>query len=334
MSFLLVFPRTGKIFTFAGTGSAGISGDGGAAISAGIYYPKYIWGDTNSNVYFSFLNFGSIRKVVVGSNIITNYVGTASPYVNGYSGDGAQATLTSLSSPNGVFVSSTGAMYIGDYGNSRVRVRAVSGIVKTLAGRSTTFYGDGQKASLGCFSGPSGMFVDSASTLYIVDGGNFRVRKITASGIVSTIAGTDTNTHTGDTGRASAASLTSPISVWADSTGVVYIGEQFGYYIRQIDTDNIITVFAGQGYSGVGAENALAQYNSIGTPISVFGNSVGVLYFSDMNYHRIRKVVISSRVTTNYAGMHVFNIVRTWCFRWHLNGTICGRYCMLHIDLC
>ena len=129
-----------NISTFAGTGTAGYSGDGGAATSAQINFPHGVAVDGSGNVYIPDLFNHRIRKVDTSGNIST-FAGTGT---GGYSGDGGAATSAQIKSPIGVVVDGSGNVYITDMGNHRIRKVDTSGDISTIAGTGTAGYsGDG-----------------------------------------------------------------------------------------------------------------------------------------------------------------------------------------------
>ncbi len=206
------------IFTVAGTGVGTLYGDGNAATSAGVYFTKYIWGDT-ANVYFTFLNFGGVRRINVAAGTINAFIGVPSSYANGFSGDGGAATSGQLSYAAGLFADSAGTMYVSDASNTRIRKRATDGILTTFAGHTINFFGDGQEASRAFYSAPLALFMDTQNSLFIADSNNYRVRKVSRTGIVSTYAGNGAFTDSGNDGPATSAGLGVPISLWGDTLG-------------------------------------------------------------------------------------------------------------------
>jgi sugar lactone lactonase YvrE len=218
--------------TVAGTGSSGYSGDGAQATSALINYPVWSCLDTTGNVIFADLNNYVIRKVTVGTGIITTVAGNGT---YGYSGDGGQATSAMLSYPYGVAMDSLGNIYIADTDNGRIRKVTIStGIITTVVGTGTNGYsGDGGKATLATMNYPSGIALDSSENFYISDTYNSRIRKVTYStGNISTVAGTGVSGYSGDSGQATSAALNRPSSAALDSSGKIYFSDKFNNRIR------------------------------------------------------------------------------------------------------
>jgi sugar lactone lactonase YvrE len=172
-----VTASTGIITTVAGNGTAGYSGDGGAATSAELDTPFGVAVDASGNLYIVDVNNDRIRKVTASTGIITTVAGNGTW---GYSGDGGTATSAELFSPFGVAVDASGNLYIADSGNNRIRkVTASTGIITTVAGNGTAgSTGDGGAASSAELSYPTGVVVDSLGNFYIADYNNNKVRTV------------------------------------------------------------------------------------------------------------------------------------------------------------
>ena len=175
-----VFSSTGIIFTVAGTGVAGYSGDGGQATSAAIKLPVGINLDNSGNFYFGDDNgYNVIRKVTVATGIISTVAGTGSA-TGGYNGDNIAATSATLYVPHDVVIDFFGNLYISDRNNNRVRKVTVStGIITTVVGTGvTSSSGDGSAASSATVNWPVYSRFDSAGNLYVSEGAGDRVRKV------------------------------------------------------------------------------------------------------------------------------------------------------------
>jgi sugar lactone lactonase YvrE len=150
---------------------------------------------------------------------------------------------------------------------------------------------------------------DLVSTLYIADYENHCIRKVDQeTGIITTVAGTpETAGDLGDDGPATSAQLDNPAGVFVDGSGNIYIADKNNNRIRKVDGGTgIITTVAGNGSVGNGEHGLdppqLATDVPLGSPVSVFVDSSGDLYFSDYNYHRIRKVDGVTKYITTVAG--------------------------------
>ena len=166
----------GVITTFAGTGTAGFTGDTGQATAARINTAYGVAVDSAGNVYIADTGNNRVRKVDT-AGVIDTIAGTG---VAGFSGDTGQATAAQLNIPTGVAADGAGNVYIADYLNQRIRKVNTAGVITTIAGTGVAgFSGDTGQASLAQLNFPFGVHATSTGTLYIGDSNNNRVRKIT-----------------------------------------------------------------------------------------------------------------------------------------------------------
>lgn len=229
----------GTITTVAGGGGGDVDGKLAINVTLGGVYGVYV--DSLSNMYIA--SGGRIRKVAP-SGIISTVAGV--PNDSGFSGDGGPATDARFQSPRGIFGDGSGNLFITDAGNHRIRKVDSFGIITTVAGNGTQgFSGDGgsaTEASLKLLDGsdsfesasPVGVFVDRVGNLFISDVGNNRIRKVTPSGIITTVAGNGTADFSGDGGPATEASLWAPRGVTADGLGNIFIADTGNNVIRKV----------------------------------------------------------------------------------------------------
>ena len=261
---------------------------GNVAIGA----PQNVATDTTGNVYFTSLNcvFELFR-----SGTLVQIAGNSRA---GYSGDGGPAVNAQLWAPIGLAVDAAGDVFIADTGNNRVRKVAVNGIITTVAGNGAPgFAGDGGPAASAGLSGVAGVAVDSSGNLFIADSGNNRVRKVTTSGVITTVAGNGTAAAAGDGGNAVIAQL-SATSVALDGLGDIFIGATLNYRVREVSTTGIITTVAGAGTPGFSGDGGSAR----GAQLSVFHQIAvdpnGNLYIADSGNSCIREVTASGLIST------------------------------------
>jgi trimeric autotransporter adhesin len=196
-----------------------------------------------------------IRKVTPGG-VITTIAGV--PGAAGFAGDGGPAILAQFAEPEGVANDTAGNVYIADTRNNRIRKVSLSGVITTIAGSSGAFLGDGNPATSAALNYPWSVAVDAAGNVFIADLYNRRIRKVSPSGIISTIAGNGTSpVNSGDCGPATSASFGEPSGVAVDSAGNVFFSSNF--VIRKVSPTGIITTTAGNnaislanGYVGDG----------------------------------------------------------------------------------
>ena len=288
----------GNIGTFAGIGTPSFSGDGGDAICAGLNLPRGITIDAAGNMYIADEENNSIRKVST-SGIITTIAGNG---IAGFNSDNIAATNAELNYPTGVAIDAAGNIYISDYQNYRVRMINSSGIISTFAGAGIDGYsGDNGPASNAKISGPLGVAVDASGNLYIADYINNRIRKVNASGLITTIAGKGSFGYSGDGGAATNAELYYPYGVAADAYGNVYIADYQNNRIRKVNTSGIISTIAGNGIGGYSGDGGAATNAEIYNPAGVGVDASGNIYIGDYSNYRIRKVNTSGVIST-FAG--------------------------------
>jgi Tfp pilus assembly protein PilX len=285
-----VAAATGIITTVAGNGSAGFSGDGGLATSAGIKTPEDIFVAANGDLYIADTGHNRIRKVTAATGIISTVAGSGSP---GSSGDGGAATSAKLTSPDGIVVAANGDFYIDDRGNNRVRkVTAATGIITAYAGTGTAGYtGDGAAATLARLNAPEGITLATNGDVYIADAGNNVVRKVSAlTGVITTYAGTGTAGSTGDGGAATSARLSGPKAVRLDSSGDLYIADTVNNKIRLVTAAGIITTVVGTGTAGSAGDGGSPTAAQLNAPGGIAISTTGAYYISDTSNNKIRKV--------------------------------------------
>ncbi|MBI4729778.1 MAG: hypothetical protein HY775_09810, partial [Acidobacteria bacterium] len=162
--------------------------------------------------------------------------------------------------------------------------------ISTVAGNGTaSFCGDGGQATQACLSSPEGVALDSSGTLYIADAGNYRIRKVSTSGVISTVAGSGIWGFCGDGGQATLACLSSPTGVALDSSGTLYIADYYNQRIRKVSPSGVISTVAGGTYGFCG-DGGQATQACLRNPEGVALDSSGTLYIADSGNYRIRAV--------------------------------------------
>jgi len=288
----------GLIYTVAGTGAPGFSGDGGPATSAKLSGPSGVAVDTAGNLYIADTLNNCIRKVTADGTIST-FAGTGA--LNPL-GDGGPATKAAITEPSSVAVDAAGNVYIADTLNARVRKVAPGGIISTVAGHSVIGYtGDGGPATSAALSLITGLAVDSSGNLFIADSANHRVRKVNPSGIISTFVGNGLFRFSGDGGPATSATFYLPESIAVDAMNNIYVADTNNDRIRKIDPSGIISTVAGSGTLGFSGDKGPATAASMLLPFAVAVDLAGNLFIADTDNNRIRMVAPSGIITT-YAG--------------------------------
>lgn len=292
---------TGIITTVAGTSTAGYSGDGGPATSAGLGGPGSLAVDSAGNIYFADVHNYRVRQVSAETGVITTVAGNGSELD---SGDGGLAINAGIALPAGIAVDKADNLYFTN-GADRVRkVEAASGIITTIAGRGGSYHsGDGGPAVLAQLDQPSDVAVDDEGNIYIAARGEHRIRKISATtGVITTVAGASPGADSGimsiwvyqggfsgEGGPATDALLDGPEYIALDKAGNLYISDTFNYRVRRVDAiTGCITTIAGTGVRDFSGDGGLALRAEITTPSGITVDSADRIYFGDLFNQRIR----------------------------------------------
>ena len=217
----------GTITTVAGTGALGYNGDNISATSASLAAPTGVATDAAGNLYIADWGNHRVRKVSAATGKISTIAGTG---VKGYNGDNIPATSAQLDAPRNLFVDPQGNVYISDAADERIRkISAASGMISTIAGTGASGYNGDGMARFSCATGgiPAGLAMDPAGNLIFIDLDNNRIRKVDASGTITTIAGTGVAGYNGD-GAATATKINGPFTLAIDSTGNIYFSDSAG----------------------------------------------------------------------------------------------------------
>ena len=251
-----VSAASGNISTFAGDGSAGFGGDGGAASLARLNHPSGIALDVNDNLFIVDESDHRIRMVHAATGIITTVVGSG---VCGSGGDGGPPTQASLCYPISISFSATGLLQIADHGGQRVRiVSSALDVISALAGTGVAgFSGDGGPATSAQLNSPTYVISYNGGASLIVDRLNNRIRRVTPEGIIYTFAGGGSSL--GDGGPATAATLSDPVGMAIDGAGNVIISDRGDGLIRSVTPQGVIsTLFTSSAeFISIGAHGEL-----------------------------------------------------------------------------
>ncbi|NVK82760.1 MAG: T9SS type A sorting domain-containing protein, partial [Cytophagia bacterium] len=245
--------------TFAGSGIQGKAD--GSANNASFSRPTGIVHDASGNVYITDRLNHLIRKITPQGEVST----LAGSGVRGsQDGNGVSA---SFNSPMGITIDASGNLYVVDRGNEKIRRITPEGDVTTFAGSGTSGDIDGNGVSAS-FSNISDVVFDKEGNLYVTDSGNYKIRKITPNGDVTTFAGS--GEQGSQDGKGTAASFQGPASIAIDESGNVFVGDFYTQSaIRKITPDGVVSTFNISGYD-------------VGYPTGMAFDSFGNLYFVDV----------------------------------------------------
>ncbi len=239
----------GVITTFAGNGSVGFSGDGGAAASATFRWPNALAIDASGALLVCDSGNQRVRRISAG--VIQTVVGDGT---QGFAGDGGPATSAELDTPMGLAVGSDGRVFVADSHNQRIRVIATNGTISTFAGDGVAGYaGDGGPATAAELALPRGLMVTSSGAVIFADSNNQRLRMVDASGTITTIAGSGVQGATSDGVAAGAVAMNSPRGVALSSFGAPVYADALNQMVREsVANGNVYRA----GGSGAGSNDA------------------------------------------------------------------------------
>ncbi|QTN29968.1 SMP-30/gluconolactonase/LRE family protein [Rhodoferax sp. AJA081-3] len=290
--------RTHAVFklTAAGVGSilAGTiatpgSGDG-TTTSAQFNAPNGVAVDGAGNVYIADTANNTLRKITGGSvGTLAGLAGRSS------SRDGAGAAAR-FEDPYAVATDGAGNVYVADATDHSIRKIAPDGTVTTLAGKAGTLGSADGAGAAARFQNPQGIAADSAGNVFVADTGNRTIRKISSTGVVSTLAGSAGQGGSAD-GTGASARFNSPLGVAVDSGGTVYVIDSADNTVRKITPGGVVTTLAGSP-GGIGLVDGTGSAARFTVPFDLTVDAAGNLYICDHGNHAIRKVTPAGVVTT------------------------------------
>jgi len=331
----------GQISTVAGTGKAGLGGDGGPATAAQLAYPAGLAVDGHGTLYIADSQNRRIRQILPGGAISTVLGGTpatalstptaiavdtagaiyVADYSNivhaytarsawtnfagtgakGFAGDGGPAASAILAAPHDLAVDTGGRLYIAD--GTRLRTVGANGVIQTVAGDAQlSAIGDGAAATRAPLSHPSAVALDNAGNLYLAETGAERIREVSAAGQIATLAGTGIAGLAGDGGPAASAQLNSPAGVTVDFSGNVIVADTNNHRVRQIAPGGQITTLVGTGMSGMGLDGFPGAQTPLNAPQGVCADHTGIVYVVDTSNHRVLRVAPGAAAVVTVAG--------------------------------
>jgi sugar lactone lactonase YvrE len=229
-------------------------------------------------ITFTVNQAAAVQPTVFGT--ISTVAGNGS---RGFGGDDGPAVASQLNNPGGVAVDSVGNLYFADTDNNRIRKVSPNGIISTVAGTGALgFGGDGAPAAVAEIASPAAVAVDATGNLYFTDTLNGRIRRVTPSGMITTVAGNgEFIEFSGDGGPATAAAIAAD-SIAVDGAGNLYISDGRNQRIREVTTDGIIRTIAGDGTVGFGGDGGPATSAHLSNPVAVAVDGAGNLYIAGL----------------------------------------------------
>jgi len=235
-------------------------------------------------------------SLAANSQTITTFAGNG---LAGFSGDGGPAAQAQIDRVVGLATDASGNVYLADENNHRLRKVDVHGVITTLAGTGVAgFAGDGGPAQQAQLNHPTGVCVSPQGDIYVNDVANYRVRKISSAGTITTVAGNGSNASSGDGGQATQASMMIAIRCAVDRQGNLYIVDQGAARVRKVDAGGTISTFAGNGNQSFSGDGGPATAAGLNNPTALAVDSAGNVFITDQFNQRIRKVDASGNIST------------------------------------
>jgi sugar lactone lactonase YvrE len=226
----------------------------------------------------------SAVSAALGQGVITTVAGT--DWI--YRGETGPALNAPLGQMRGVALDAAGNLFAADAGNHLVVKMSPSGVLTAAAGNGVAgFSGDGGPATSASLSGPAAVALDAAGNLYIADSSNNRIRRVSPSGTITTVAGSG---------------VSGPSGLAVDSGGNLYISDSNNNRIRKVSAAGVITTVAGKGAAGFSGDGGPATAASLNWPQRLALDAAGNLYIADFNNYRVRKVDAGNGIITTVAG--------------------------------
>jgi sugar lactone lactonase YvrE/Tol biopolymer transport system component len=273
--------------------SASVSPGGLAFDSAGNLYAS----DCGANRIYRVLDAHTVA-VVVGSG--------PGGFDGGFIGDGGPATKSQIQCPFGFTFDAAGDLVLTDHGNSRIRRVSPAGTIETIAGSGHPdsgwgdIGGDGGPATQANLNNPQAVAYGPDGTLYIADRDNNRIRAVSPSGTITTLAGGSAG-FSGDSGPAAEAKLNNPAGIAVAPDGTLYFADSNNNRIRKITPDGVITTIAGTGKDASQGDGGPASKASLASPEEVLLDPQGNLYEAESDSDRIRVITPDGQINA-FAG--------------------------------
>ena len=278
----------GMVTTFAGSAGKTGSTDGLGGV-ARFFNPSGVAADGAGNIYVADSGNDLIRKISPAGAVTT----VAGLVGNPGSAD-ATGGLARFNQPAGVAVNSAGIVFVADTGNSTIRRITPAKAVTTLAGTAGRFGGVDGAANVASFARPLGLAADALGNVYVADSQGQKIRKVTAAGVVSTFAGSNSGSLDG---IGTAAAFDNPSGIALDGAGTLYVADATNNTIRKVTGTAAVTTLAGAGPSP-GSADGIACLSRLSGPNLAAVDSAGNVYVADTGNDTIRKITPAGVVST------------------------------------
>ena len=288
--------RNGRVYTIAGTGQTGYSGDGGDARQATFNGMHSLVVARNGDIFVADTLNHRVRRIDAKTGIVTTYAGTGQ---RGFSGDGGRAESAQLAEPYCLWLDSArNRLIVADLSNRRVRsIDFATGIISTIAGNGQRgIPNDGDVATEAPLQDPRAVAVDSRGSLYILERSGHCLRVVDPAGQIRTVAGTGKAGYSGDCGDAKLAQLNGPKHLWIDRDDNALIADTENHVIRKyLPREGRILHVAGTGKSGTSGIGGPPDQVQLNQPHGIYAHRNRDLYLADSTNDRILKITSRRR---------------------------------------
>ncbi|PWK79668.1 sugar lactone lactonase YvrE [Mucilaginibacter oryzae] len=263
----------GVVTTVSGTLLSGSSNATKIGDAASFNGPTGVVANATGDIFVADFGNHTIRKIATTTGVVNVYAGVSGNSGNNDAVIPAKGSTPAINprfnNPAGLALDAVGNLYVADYGNNLIRKVAIDGTISTIAGKSAgNVDGKGAAASL---NGPRAIAIDAAGNLFVADANNHTIRKIDASGNVTTFAGSGKAGNADGSGNA--ASFSHPSGITIDANGNLYVADAGNNLVRKITPAGVVTSLAGSGYY-----NLTAPFNG---PSAVVADNAGNVYVAN-----------------------------------------------------
>lgn len=287
-------PRLYKVTVFAGAPHS--FPDGVPAIGAPFESVTGVWATTSGEILVADADNHCVRKIL-GDGTIRTIAGVCGR--SGYSGSGKPAVESLLNRPTAAVADTEGNIYIADSLNSRIRKVDAAGVMTDYAGTGRfALLGDEGPAAAASLGNPTSLWIDAEGNLFFADPAFSVVRRISARGRISRVAGTGVPGLADSEVYGPEARLNLPYAVATDAAGNVYIAERGNHCVRKVNPEGVMTLAAGLRKPGFGGDGGKASEGLLNSPSGVALDRQGNLYIADSGNHLIRRVTPGGVITT------------------------------------
>ncbi|MDB5152728.1 MAG: hypothetical protein JWR54_1479 [Mucilaginibacter sp.] len=264
----------GTVTTLSGSLAPGSSNTSAIGVTASFNGPTGVAVDAAGNVYVADFGNNLIRKIAP-TGAVTTFAGNSKAGANNATG-----TAATFNGPAGLAIDAAGNIYVADFNNNLIRKITSLGVATTFAGSGAAGSANGSGIAAS-FNGPRGVAVDASGNLYVADANNNQIRKITANGDVTTLAGNGAKGNA--SGASTAASFYYPSGVAVDVNGNVYVADALNNLVRKVSPAGDVTSVAGSGF--------LSLTTPFNAPVSIAVDVTGtVLYVANDYGNLIQKI--------------------------------------------